>query len=236
MSQPTRERSPHSVPTADADTPAETRSVGEPTHGPPGSPDGVAMPAAPPGYELLGEVGSGGMGIVFRARDTRLNRDVAVKVLQDKYAPGSMAARRFTEEAQITGQLQHPGIPPVHEVGTLSDGRPFLVMKLIKGRTLADILADGTSTRGNLVAAFEQVCQAVAYAHNRGVIHRDLKPHNVMVGQFGEVQVMDWGLAKFRTDTRAESAGAATASTFFDPRTDGEEDQQTRAGSFLGTP
>src|SRR5581483_4223293 len=162
-------------------------------------------------------------GVVFRARDLSLNRDVAVKLLQDKYAPGSLAAKRFTEEARITGQLQHPGIPPVHQVGTFPDGRPFLVMKLIKGHTLADILAsrererpEGDSpevSRGSLVAVFEQVCQAVAYAHNRGVIHRDLKPANVMVGAFGEVQVMDWGLAKFRADGRADTAEAATAST-----------------------
>jgi tetratricopeptide (TPR) repeat protein len=235
MSDPTRHHSPHSVPTADPSPAHDTRSVGEPTHGLPGSSAGNGTPVAPPGYELLGEVGSGGMGIVFRARDLRLNRDVAVKVLQDKYAPSSLAARRFVDESQITGQLQHPGIPPVHEVGALPDGRPFLVMKLIKGRTLDEMLADGSANRGSLVGVFEQVCQAVAYAHNHGVIHRDLKPHNVMVGQFGEVQVMDWGLAKFRADARAETAEATTASTFHDPRVD-SDDLRTRAGSFLGTP
>src|SRR5262249_22198278 len=148
----------------------------------------------------------------------------------------SLVGRRFLNEARITGQLQHPGIPPVHEVGELPDGRPFLVMKLIKGRTLADILADGTESRGALVAAFEQVCQAVAYAHNHGVVPRDLKPANVMAGAFGEVQVMDWGLAKFRAETRADSAEATVASTFHDPRMDADGDVQTRAGSFLGTP
>src|SRR6185436_17430942 len=90
---------------------------------------------APKGYELRSEIGRGGMGIVFRAHDTKLNRDVAIKLLQDKYAPVSLAAHRFLEEARITGQLQHPAIPPVHEVGTLPDGRPFIAMKLIKGRT-----------------------------------------------------------------------------------------------------
>ncbi|HVK10392.1 MAG TPA: SUMF1/EgtB/PvdO family nonheme iron enzyme [Gemmataceae bacterium] len=196
----------------------------------------ASLPGAPAGFELLDEIGRGGMGVVFRARDTALVRDVAVKLLQDRYSVASHAARRFVEEAKITGQLQHPGIPPVHEVGVLPDGRPFLVMKLIKGRTLAYLIAEGVANRGSLIAAFEQVCQAVAYAHNHGVVHRDLKPANVMVGAFGEVQVMDWGLAKFRSETRAESADASAASTFHDPRTGADEDLHTQAGSFLGTP
>ena len=190
----------------------------------------------PPGYELLGEIGRGGMGVVFRARDTRLKRDVAVKMLQGRYAPNSFTARRFLDEAHITGELQHPGIPPIHELGVLPDGRPFLAMKLIKGRTLADTLESRSANRGSLIAAFEQVCQAVAYAHDHGVIHRDLKPANVMMGAFGEVQVMDWGLAKFRTDARAETVETSTATTFHDPRREEDKDLRTRTGSFLGTP
>ena len=152
-----------------------------------------------PGYELFGEVGRGGMGIVYRARDLSLDRDVAVKLLQVGYPADSPVARRFADEARITAQLQHPGIPPVHDLGTLPDDRPFLAMKLIKGSTLDHLLAarpDPAHGRGRFVAAFEQVCQAVGYAHAHDVIHRDLKPSNVMVGAFGEVQVMDWGLAK----------------------------------------
>ncbi len=237
MAEPNRAHPEHSFPTADPPR-ADTRSAGEPTLDPAGSPAEPApdRPAAPTGYELLAEIGRGGMGVVYRGRDTSLGRDVAVKLLQTRYSLTSLAARRFVDEAKITGQLQHPGIPPVHEVGQLPDGRPFLVMKLIKGQTLADQIAEGRESRGSLVAAFEQVCQAVAYAHNHGVIHRDLKPANVMVGAFGEVQVMDWGLAKFRSQTRADSAEATSASTFHDPRTDEDEDLHTRTGSFLGTP
>src|ERR1700746_532413 len=100
----------------------------------------TATPLTPPGYELLDEVGRGGMGVVYRARDTALDRDVAVKMLSERYLPDSVAAQRFLSEARITGQLQHPGIPAVHQVGTLADGRPFLAMKLIKGSTLETIL------------------------------------------------------------------------------------------------
>jgi eukaryotic-like serine/threonine-protein kinase len=150
-------------------------------------------------YVLGEEIARGGMGAVLRAFDTVLQREVAVKVLHEKYSPSSAAARRFDDEARITGQLQHPNIPAVHDLGALPDGRPFLAMKLIKGVTLEELLKTRTSPehdRGRFVAVFEQICQAVAYAHAHDVIHRDLKPQNVMVGAFGEVQVMDWGLAK----------------------------------------
>jgi len=160
----------------------------------------VAVPLpATQRYSLGDEIARGGMGIIYRATDTTLGREVAVKVLQDKYGPESGVALRFADEARITSQLQHPSIPPVHDLGTLPDGRPFLAMKLIKGQTLEELLKDrpdpGTE-RGRFVAVFEQICQALAYAHSHQVIHRDLKPANVMVGNFGEVQVMDWGLAK----------------------------------------
>ena len=211
-----------------------------------------------PGYEIRGELARGGMGAVLQATDTALGREVAVKVLLDKYGPKSTAARRFVEEARIAAQLQHPGIPPVHELGALPDGRPFLAMKLIKGQTLDQLLASGgrqppvpgqqgadapRSPRAdtpNLVATFESICQAVAFAHARHVIHRDLKPSNVMVGAFGEVQVMDWGLAKVltvggdqppRPDT---DSSAETATEIRSPRDSDEADTQT--GSLLGTP
>src|SRR5581483_2881857 len=165
----------------------------------------VTLPGWVGRYELREEIARGGMGAVFAARDAALARDVAVKVLQERFAADPTVAGRFLDEARITAQLQHPGIPPVHDVGTLPDGRPFLAMKLIKGETLDRRLAgraDPSAGRGRFLAVFEQICQAVAYAHSRGVIHRDLKPANVMVGAFAEVQVMDWGLAKVLTAGR----------------------------------
>ena len=153
---------------------------------------------SPPGYELLEEMGQADMGVVYRARDTalaRCRRQAALRRL-----PGRLAGRDTPSSPKAHHrQLQHPGIPAVHQVGSLGNGRPFLAMRLIKGRTLEAILKqrrDPSAERGRLLAIFEAVCHAVGYAHAHRVIHRDLKPANVMVGAFGEVQVLDWGLAK----------------------------------------
>lgn len=209
---------------------------------------GTAPDALPPPhagrYQLLDEIARGGMGAIWRATDATLGREVAVKVLQDKFAPDSGVARRFADEARITAQLQHPAIPPVHDYGKLSDDRPFLAMKLIKGRTLEQLLrqrSDPAAERGRFVAVFEQVCQAVAYAHAHQVIHRDLKPGNVMVGSFGEVQVMDWGLAKVLTATAVPASpdtdpGETVAGTLIrGSDADGSDGSYTQAGSILGT-
>jgi tetratricopeptide (TPR) repeat protein len=193
-------------------------------------------------YLLGEEIARGGMGVVYRATDTVLSREVAVKVLHEKYAPDSGTARRFADEARITGQLQHPNIPAVHDLGVLPDGRPFLAMKLIKGETLEDLLkrrAAPAEDCGRFVAVFEQVCQAVAYAHAHDVIHRDLKPANVMVGTFGEVQIMDWGLAKVLASAerprRGDDPEETTAPTAVFSLREGD-DLFTQAGSVLGTP
>jgi serine/threonine protein kinase/tetratricopeptide (TPR) repeat protein len=217
-----------------------------------------ATPASPPGYELIAEIGRGGMGVVYRACDVALRRDVAVKLLSDRCPADSPAAQRFIGEARITGQLQHPGIPAVHQVGTLAGGRPFLAMKLINGSTLEAILKQRTepsAEHGRVLAIFEAVCQAVGYAHAHRVIHRDLKPANVMVGAFGEVQVMDWGLAKIlregtpeTTDALAEQTAAweapaeqtrdgLTGQTPARRETDGTQPgSHTQPGSLVGTP
>ncbi len=150
-------------------------------------------------YDLGAKIARGGMGVVYRAHDRLLNRTVAVKVMRGRFLARPDLMRRFLAEARISGRLQHPGIVPVYEVGTLPDGRPFIAMKLIEGQTLARLLRDRAHPSEHLphyLKVFEAICQSVAYAHQEGVIHRDLKPDNVMVGAFGEVQVMDWGLAK----------------------------------------
>ena len=136
---------------------------------------------------------------MLKARDPDLNRELAVKVLLESHRHRPELLRRFVEGAQIGGQLQHPGIVPIYDVGRMEDRRPFFAMKLVRGTTLAVLLAGRSSASAELprfLGILEQVCQTMAYAHARGVIHRDLKPSNIMVGSFGEAQVMDWGLAK----------------------------------------
>ena len=150
-------------------------------------------------YQVLGEIARGGVGVVLKTRDRDLGRDVALKVLRREYADNEDVLARFVEEAQIGGQLQHPGIVPVYGLGLQPDNRPYFAMKLVKGRTLAAMLADRAEPgdrRRYFLGIFEQISQTIAYAHARGVVHRDLKPSNVMVGSFGEVQVVDWGFAK----------------------------------------
>jgi serine/threonine-protein kinase len=134
-----------------------------------------------------------------RGHDPELDRELAVKVILPAHRDNAELRRRFLGEARLAGQLQHPGIMPVYDVGQPADGRPYFTMKLIEGRTLAALLGERAGPEQELprfLRYFEAVCQAVGYTHSRGVIHRDLKPHNIMVGAFGEVQVMDWGLAK----------------------------------------
>jgi serine/threonine protein kinase len=207
--------------------------------------DGQSPASAPVSagrFKLGQELARGGMGIVYSARDESLGRDVAVKVLHERYQVDSLVAQRFVDEARITAQLQHPGIPPIFEVGRLDDGRPYLAMKLIKGRTLEELLKERlelASDHGRFLAIFEQICQAVAYAHSKHVLHRDLKPANVMVGAFGEVQVMDWGLAKLLSagGGAAPEPTAATETTCGTViQTSREPDSATLAGSLLGTP
>ena len=147
-------------------------------------------------------IGSGGMGSVVRAYDKDLGRDVAIKVLGAECAPGGAEAARFTEEAHITGQLEHPYIVPVYEFGTDQRGARFLAMRLVQGKTLEDTINAAGASRltpqhlGDLLQILVKICDALSFAHSRGIIHRDLKPSNVMISDFGQVYVMDWGVAR----------------------------------------
>ena len=193
-------------------------------------------------YQFFGEIGRGGVGAVLKGRDPDLGRELAVKVLLEKHCNDAEMVCRFVEEAQIAGQLQHPGIVPIYELGTFSDRRPYFAMKLVKGRTLAGLVAERPSERHELprfLAIFEAIAQAVGYAHSRGVIHRDLKPSNVMVGSFGEVQVMDWGLAKVLSQGGVSddaSAGLLDEQTMITTARSVSESDLSVAGSIMGTP
>ena len=151
-------------------------------------------------YVLVEELGRGGMGAVYLAEDRELDRLVAIKVLNTPEATDDLRARMI-REAQIIARLEHPGIVPVHDAGTLPDGRIFYAMKYVRGSRLDEYAAQGVSLNDRL-RKFQSVCDAVAFAHAHGVIHRDLKPQNIMIGSFGEVLVMDWGVAKIRDDAR----------------------------------
>jgi eukaryotic-like serine/threonine-protein kinase len=145
-------------------------------------------------YTFIKELARGGMGTVYLAEDRELNRLVAIKVLNTAEITEDLR-NRMVHEAQIIAQLEHPGIVPVHDVGTLPDGRVFYAMKFVRGSRLDEYVAENDSVRDRL-RKFQAVCDAVAFAHAHGVIHRDLKPQNIMIGSFGEVLVLDWGVAK----------------------------------------
>jgi tetratricopeptide (TPR) repeat protein len=215
--------------------------VGSLEHAVDASSDGDGGAARPSRYEILEELARGGVGVVYRALDHDLGREVALKTLRARHGARLDILRRFAEEARIGGQLQHPGIVPVYELGS-DEERPFFAMKLVLGETLAELLRarrDLQDRRQQLLTIFEQICQTMAYAHSRGVVHRDLKPGNVMVGAFGEVQVVDWGFAKvLRRDGRVDAAGAnALDAAPENPSAPSDADARTSLwGTVIGTP
>lgn len=171
------------------------------------------------------------MGVVYKARDVRLEREIALKELKPEQSDDRDLLRRFLQEARTTSQLQHPGIPPVYEVGNNEDGTPFIALKLVEGDTLATVLQrlkDGDPdthaeyTFERRIQIVQRLCETLDYAHNHGFIHRDLKPENVMLGRYGEVFVMDWGVAKF--------IGQAN------PGVLRQNYSETKSGVFTGTP
>ena len=162
-------------------------------------------------YRVIRELARGGMGTVYLAEDTELNRQVAVKVINTPESSSDLR-ERMIREAQIIAQLEHPGIVPVHDVGTLSDGRVFYAMKYVRGSRLDEYAAEVDSLKDRL-RKFQAVCDAVAFAHAHGVIHRDLKPQNIMIGSFGEVLVLDWGVAKILRSREPQNTVSLEADT-----------------------
>ena len=208
----------------------------------------------PERYSIEGRLGAGGMGVVFRVKDRKLGRTLALKQMREQVdrdpVGGEAGVRprnlhRFLDEARLTSQLDHPGIVPVHEIGLDERGRVFFTMKLVHGRDLAEVLrlhaaADAQWGTTRIVGLLQRACEAVAYAHERGVIHRDLKPGNIRIGDFGEVFVMDWGLARgpaVGEGTLPESEPAGAASEARAPGLDPLAGlERSREGQALGTP
>ncbi|MCC7383143.1 MAG: SUMF1/EgtB/PvdO family nonheme iron enzyme [Deltaproteobacteria bacterium] len=245
---PTPNPSPDREPTTDPLMGARTRAGGAssasvtPRSGAPAIELDLARARASDGprYQLFGELARGGMGRILRSRDTRIGREVAVKVLIDGLQASEADRRRFFTEVQATGQLEHPSIIPIHDVGDLPTGEPFYVMKLLSGRTLAEILSGlkraipqvvEEFTRTRLLTVFQQICYAVAFAHARGVIHRDIKPPNIMIGRYGEATLLDWGLAKLSRGAAQRDSDAPLVEV--DRGFDGFE---TAEGTITGTP
>lgn len=185
-------------------------------------------------YKLLKELASGGMGTVFLAEDPELTRQVAIKVLNVTEMTDD-TRRRMLREAQIIARLEHPGIVPVHDVGTLPDGRIYYAMKLVRGKRLDEYTREVTSNNDRL-RKFQSVCDAVAFAHSHGVVHRDLKPQNIMIGSFGEVLVLDWGVAKIVREHQPDLSEVDTLRMSHNPPKHIVSDETTTHGTIIGTP
>ncbi|MFK7911291.1 MAG: protein kinase [Akkermansiaceae bacterium] len=194
-------------------------------------------------YSIAGELARGGMGAVLNAKDMNLRRDVAMKIVLDPLTAQDSQIARFVHEAQVTGQLEHPNIVPVHELGVDAEDKVYYTMKYIRGTNLGDILtglpANDAETLElyplpRLLNIFTKACDALAFAHSRGVIHRDLKPDNIMIGDYGEVLIVDWGLAKvLGEDETKPTDGAAVESI---QNNFGGDGSMTMDGSVMGTP
>jgi eukaryotic-like serine/threonine-protein kinase len=187
-------------------------------------------------YRLGELLGKGGMGEVILAHDDQIGRDVAVKRIRSS-EPSAEELARFVREARIQGRLEHPAVVPVHDLAFDRDGRPFFVMKRLTGTVMSELLArirdgvdpDPLAARRRLLRAFADVCLAIELAHSKGIVHRDLKPSNIMLGDFGEVYVLDWGIARVGNEADAAALRPSQADLELDTG-------RTRAGTVLGTP
>ena len=211
--------------------------------------DSERKPATPqtPGdrFDILQVLAQGGLGVVYLARDREIDRTVALKQVKSKWADDEDARARFLLEARVTGRLEHPGVAPVYALGSDDTGRPYYAMRLIRGESLLEVIERFHHGRGaevhpakrlpelrKLLGRFVEVCNAVDYAHSKGVIHRDLKPANIMVGKFGETLVVDWGLAKV-----IGSDEDVALTTRMAPSLPGNDEvTETRLGTAIGTP
>lgn len=195
-------------------------------------------------YEDRGEIGQGGMGSVLRVFDRRLRREAALKILKPEMGSKHREVRRFVEEAQITGQLDHPNIVPIHELGQDSNGAHYFTMKLVQGRDLERAIEKAGESRlepetlADFLQIFVKVCEAVSFSHSRGVIHRDLKPANIMVGEFGQVYVMDWGIARLlpRDRVPARAPGDEEREPTLVTVSRSEASDLDAPGTIVGTP
>ena len=218
--------------------------------GPPGEPK-APSDSHPGKYDVNELVAKGGMGAIYNAHDLNIRRSVAMKVMLGPDRASREQILRFVHEAQVTGQLEHPNIVPVHEIAQDEDDNLYYTMKLIDGRTLEDIIKRiregdketiATFPLSHLLSILMRACDAIAYAHSRGVVHRDLKPENIMVGDFGEVLVLDWGLAKIMQHEDAPSwatddeAAESTANSKFETYAGMSNAGMTMEGEMLGTP
>ena len=203
----------------------------------------------PDRYRVVEPIAHGGQGVIVRVRDTNLGRELALKTIHADPTGEEQARARLDAEAHVLASLEHPGSRPSMSAARLPDGRPFFTMRLVRGRTLAELVAESSakgrlaSDRPGYLRLFEQICRTVAYAHLRGITHRDLKPSNVMVGAFGEVQVMDWGLAlSHEVGPAADGERPWRGEAVTSPRPPGESgttlaaEVPTHPGQVVGTP
>ncbi|HTG45175.1 MAG TPA: protein kinase, partial [Verrucomicrobiae bacterium] len=209
------------------------------------SPNPLAEFQPPDQYRVGAEIARGGMGVILNAKDLKIERRVAMKIMTPAKQESRERTSRFIQEARVLARLEHPGIVPIHDLGQDKEGRLFYTMKLVKGVTLGKALASlrqGSSDAiaqfpfSRLLAIFQKVCDTIAFAHSRGVIHRDLKPDNIMIGEYGEVLVLDWGLAKIVDQAQVIPCASRAWNKLLEFENDEYDPVRTLDGTIVGSP